>query len=145
MFNVASRPQILYGILGSPGQPPGLSHRSWALALCSFNVALCPQRQRPYGILESGSPGPNLDFHTAPELRSSVLLYVHRDPYGRLGSGSPGRPPRLSHSSVRALRPQRPLRKIRVGESRTATSTFTQLLSSVRQCCFTSTETLTED
>ena len=30
---------------------------------------------------------------------------------------------------------------IRDGESRTATSTFTQLLSSVLQCCFTSTET----
>ena len=30
----------------------------------------------------------------------SVLLYVHRDrPYGPLGTGSPGRPPRLSHSS----------------------------------------------
>ena len=30
---------------------------------------------------------------------SSVLLYVHRDPHGLLGPGSPGRPPRLSHSS----------------------------------------------
>ena len=32
------------------------------------------------------------------------------------------------------------IRTIRDGEPRTATSTFTQLLSSVLQCCFTSTE-----
>ena len=30
---------------------------------------------------------------------TSVLLYVHRDHNGLLGTGSPGRPPRLSHSS----------------------------------------------
>ena len=63
---------------------------------------------------------------------SMLLFYVHRNRTGLSGTGSPGRPPRLSHSSraltqVRsfsvALRPQRPYRTIRDGEPRTATST----------------------
>ena len=44
------------------------------------------------------------------------------------------------------LRPQMPVRTIRDGEPRKATSTFTQLLNSDMivqvQCCFTSTETI---
>ena len=58
-------------------------------------------------------------------------------PYGQLGTGSPGRPPRLSHSprvltadvfefSV-ALRLQRPYGLFGTGSHRTSTSTFTQI------------------
>ena len=57
-----------------------------------------------------------LSYERETEL-SSVLLYVHRD-VGSIRDGSPGRPPRLSHSSwalsrslfkfIFALRPQRP-------------------------------------
>ena len=48
-----------------------------------------------------GAQDGHLDFHTAPELccpAFSVALRPQR-PYGLLGTGSPGRPPRLSHSS----------------------------------------------
>ena len=64
----------------------------------------------------------HLDFHTVPELRNDVF--------------------KLNFSV--ALRPQRPYGLLGTREPRTATSTFTQLLSSgIRrvQCCFTSTET----
>ena len=58
-FNVALRPQRLYGLLGmvSPGRPPRLSHSSWALRTLSlpFSAALRPQRL--YGLLGTGSPG----------------------------------------------------------------------------------------
>ena len=48
-----------------------------------------------------GTQDSHLDFHTAPELWSrlvEVLLYVHRN-RRFIRDGSPGRPPRLSHSS----------------------------------------------
>ena len=95
----------------------------------SSSVALRPQK--PYNYGPRGAQDVHLDFHTAPELSSSMLLYVRtiRDweprtstqllgsvscssvqfnvllrpqrPYGLLGtSGSPGRPPRLSRSSL---------------------------------------------
>ena len=44
--------------------------------------------------------------------------------------GSPGRPPRLSHSSRTLIYVHRNRRLIRDGKPRTATSTFTQLLNS---------------
>ena len=61
-------------------------------------------------------------------------------PYGLLGTGSPGRPPRLSHSSrvlisvsaspsFMVLYVYRIVSLISNGEPGTATSTFTQLLS----------------
>ena len=57
------------------------------------------------GLLGTGAQDGHLNFHTAPELCKDVtdsvvevLLYVHRN--RRLfRDGSPGRPPRLSHSS----------------------------------------------
>ena len=98
-----------------------LLHFAWF----KFSVALRPQR--PQGLLETGSPG-----RRRPLSHSSVLLYVHRDrrrrgaqdghlqfytvhdvalrpqrPQGLLETGSPGRPPPISHNSV-LLYVQRP-------------------------------------
>ena len=57
------------------------------------------------GILGTGAQDGHLDFHTAPELSRTpvdfvveVLLYIHRN-RRYIRDGSPGRPPRLSHSS----------------------------------------------
>ena len=72
----------------------------------------------------------------------SMLLLRPQKSQGLFGSGSPGRPPRLSHSSW-ALTARRSfvqccftstetIRTIRYREPRTSTSTFTQLLSSDR-------------
>ena len=67
-FNVALRPQRPYGLLGtgSQGQPPRLSHSSWALTVCQFNVDLRPQR--PYRLLGTESPGRPPRLYTVPEL-----------------------------------------------------------------------------
>ena len=53
-----------------------------------------------------GDQDVHLDFHTAPERSADRELFKFNDgalrpqrPYGQLGMGSPGRPPRLSHSS----------------------------------------------
>ena len=50
-----------------------------------------------------GAQDDHVDFHTAPELcRSNVCFSVvlrPQKPSGLFGTGSPGRPPRLSHSS----------------------------------------------
>ena len=68
-----------------------------------------------------------------------MLLYCTQRLYGLLGSGNPGRSPRLLHRSSAltlfiqfnvALLYTETVRTIRVGEPRTATSTFTQFLSS---------------
>ena len=107
---------------------------------CASSGAVRPQRpngplvreeggavraQRPYGpLLGEGGAGGHLDFHTPPEFCPDARLF-----------------------SV-ALRPQRPYGPLGTGKPRTATSTFTQLLSSVSldcvqvQCCFTSTVTV---
>ena len=98
-------------------------------------------------IRDVGTQDVHLDFHTAPELwgenvafKFSVALRPQR-PYGLLGTGSPGRPPRLSHSTW-ALRREcgvqvqccftstETVRTIRDGKPWTSTSTFTQHLSS---------------
>ena len=55
------------------------------------------------GLLGMGALDVHLDFHTAPELCCKpvvveILLYVHRN-RRLIRDGSPGRPPRLSHSS----------------------------------------------
>ena len=89
-----------------------LSHDSWW-----WSVALRPQK---LGLFGTGAQDVHLDFHTAPELCMGrglveVLLYVHRN-CRFIRDGSPGCPPRLSHSSCAlasrefnvALRPQRP-------------------------------------
>ena len=64
-----------------------------------FSVALRLHRDRPQGAQKV-----HLNFHTAPELWRHcvgwVLLYVHRN-HMLIRDGSPGRPPRLSHSSWR--------------------------------------------
>ena len=78
-------------------------------------------------------------FQSTPRFGRSVLLYLHRDRVRNVRDGSPGRPPRLSRSSwgLNSMLSSMSLyvhrdrvRTIRDGEPRTATSTFTQLLSS---------------
>ena len=76
-FNFALRPQRPYG------WPPRLSHTSPHF----FNFALRPQR--PYGR------PPRLS-HTSPHFFNFALR--PQRPYGLLRTGSPGHPPRLSHS-----------------------------------------------
>ena len=76
----------------------------------------------------------------ALKFKFNVALRLQR-PYGLLGTGSPGRPPRLSHSSCALIFLHRSfvqccftstetMRSIRDGMPRTATSTLTKLLSS---------------
>ena len=90
--------------MGSPGSPPRLSHSSrtlwwqWVLVQCWFASHRDHKDDRRLGA-QNGY----LDSHTASELcGDSELKYnvngVHRDPYGLLGTDSPGRPPRFSHS-----------------------------------------------
>ena len=53
------------------------------------------------GLLGTAAQDGHLDFHTALSTTSmmvEVLLYVHRN-CRLIRDGSPGRPPRLSHSS----------------------------------------------
>ena len=107
------RDYSFYGLLGTGrGEPAQGIHLDFhtTTELCwscsSFSVALRPH----YGLLGTGERGPqdvHLDFHTTPELCWSCSSFGV------------------------ALRPQRPLGTIRDREPRTATSTFTQLLSSV--------------
>ena len=82
-----------------------------------------------------GAQEGHLDFHTAPELWSFSVALRPQKPSGLLGTGSPGGPPRLSHSSW-ALKFQsrftstETIRLIGDGKPRRATSTFSQVLSS---------------
>ena len=46
-----------------------------------------------------GAQDGHLDFHTAPELHVFYVALRPQRPQGLLGTGSPGRPPPLSHSS----------------------------------------------
>ena len=82
---------------------------------CNCNIATmfilftCFTSTETVGLLGTEAQDGHLDFHTAPELSHTpvdfvvveVLLYVHRN-CRCIKDGSPGRPPRLSHSS-RAL------------------------------------------
>ena len=83
----------------------------------------------------------HLDFHTAPDLWQAlfnVTLRPQRQP-GLLATGSPGRPPRLSHSSwPLTLRPQRQPGLLGPG---TATFSHSSCLTGLVQCYSTSTET----
>ena len=122
---VALRPQRPSGT-GSPGRPPRLSHssccftstetiRNWEprTATSTFTQILLLYVHRDHQ--ELGAQDGHLDFHTAP-----VALRPQRPS----GTGSPGRPPRLSHRSCCFTSTE----TIRNWEPRTATSTFTQLL-----------------
>ena len=67
-------------------------------------VECCFTSTETVGLLGTGAQDVHLHFHTAPELWFcpwwwwSVLLDVHRN-RRLIRDGSPGRPPRLSHSS----------------------------------------------
>ena len=135
--SIALRPQKPYRLLetGGPGRPPGLSPSS-NLSLSLFSIALRPQR--PYRLLETGGPGrpPGLSHSSNLSLSLVSIALRPQRPYGLLGTGNPGQPPRLSHSSWAPISLQccltstETVRCVRDGEPRTATSTFTQLLSS---------------
>ena len=65
---------------------------------CSFTSTEAIKTLRDWGALDG-----HLDFHAAPELlkaglKFNVALHLQR-PQGLLGAGSPGKPPRISHSS----------------------------------------------
>ena len=83
-------------------------------------VECCFTSTETVGLLGTGAQDVHLDFHTAPALRVvlsfNVALRPQR-PYGLLGTESPGRPPRLPHSSCPPCCP-------------------------LVQCCVTSTETV---
>ena len=93
---------------------------------------------------------PRTSTSTFTQLLSSVLQFCFTTTETMMtkqGRGTQDGQPQLSHSSWAlffsfALRPLRPWWLNRDGEPRTATSTVTQLLSSVLQFCFTTTETM---
>ena len=80
---------------GSPGRPPQLSHSSWAASYYHINHYLNPLQ--PCRCAHTG-------IHTYMQIRPTwpfccwALLYVHRN-HRLIRDGSPGRPPRFSHSS----------------------------------------------
>ena len=75
-----------------------------------------------------------VSFFSLHEFEFNVALRPQR-PYGQLETWSPGRPPRLSHSSGQVqcfFTSTETVRTMMNGEPRTSTSTFTQLLCSER-------------
>ena len=95
--------------------------------------------------LQPGGP-PLKELEKLTNTRFSVAWRPQK-PSGLLGTGSPGRPPRLSHRSWSLERLfsfqccftfTETVRLIRDGEPRTATSTFTQLLGSEQYATFSS-------
>ena len=95
---------------------------------CCFTATL----RTPPGLLGTGRPGrpPRLAHNSLAlsRLFSSVLRYVHRNRQAYLGWGAQD-----GHLNFR-FKSSDTIRLIRDGEARTATSTFTQLLSSA---CYT--------
>ena len=76
-----------------------------ALFFFFFRCCLTTTETIGPSVLGTGAQDGHLGFHTAPELCSLLLLlqmlpYDHRDHRTiSIRDGSPGRPPRLSHSS----------------------------------------------
>ena len=71
--------------------------KSFLLLKCCFTST------ETVGLLGTGAQDVHLNIHTVPELwekelEVEVLLYVHKN-RRLIRDGSPGRPPRLSHSS----------------------------------------------
>ena len=75
--------------------------------LLFLQTSLYDHRQRPYGLLGTGAQDGHLDFHTVPELCDTTVQCCF-----------------TSTETVRTIKD---------GESRTATSTFTQFLNSERR------------
>ena len=88
--------------------------------------------------------------HTHEPIQVSLLLYVHPQiPYGLLGTGSPGRPPRLSHgswaldcSSSMLLYVHRDHTDYSERGAHLDFHTAPELSTAPVQCCFMSTETI---
>ena len=84
--------------------------RSKITKTVSENQLLKPEAKKTVQLYESPAP---LNFYTVTACASEFIVALRPSrPYGLLGTGSPGRPPRLSHSSWAlffsiALRPQR--------------------------------------
>ena len=89
---------------------PTKSEQRSRCALCTicgfeFNAVLRPQRPCKPDYLGRGAQDGRFDFHTAPELCQSLVLlkccFTSTETRKRrfIRNGSPGRPPRLSHSS----------------------------------------------
>ena len=131
MLLYVQRPYGLSGT-GSPERPPRLSYWFWALF-----VQCCFTSIETVRTFRDGEPRTSTStFVLVLSSVRSMLLYVQR-PYGLSGTGSPGRPPRLSYWFW-ALFVQccftstETVRTFRDGEPRTSTSTFVLVLSSVR-------------
>ena len=66
---------------------------------CFLDQMFYVQRDHNHGLLRTGSHDGNLTFtQVLSSVDDEVLLYVHRN-CRLIRDGSPGRPPRLSHSS----------------------------------------------
>ena len=109
--------------------------------------SFCSTSTETVRIIRNGEPRTSTSTFTqllssGNGLFTSVSLYVHRDDKDySVGTGSPGRPPRLSHSTVQCCLTStetmrtifnvatESIRTVRDGEPRTSTSTFTQLRS----------------
>ena len=119
--------------------------RAARLDVVRFNVALLQRNHRAYQ--GRAAHDGHLHFHTAPGLCNYIswlkCRFTSTETLGLLGTGSPGRPPRLSHSPW-ALWPgdfmwfgstllyvQRNHRPYQGRAAQDGPSTFTQLLSSV--------------
>ena len=96
-FNVAGRPQRPYRVLGTgSGAQDGHLDFHYAQELCSSMLFTSTETTR---TIKDGEPRTATSTFTM--LKSSVLQCCLRPqkPQGLLRTGSPGRPPRLSHSS----------------------------------------------
>ena len=85
---------------GSPGRPPRLSHSSWTLGEGGWMVECCFTSTETVGLLGAGA-------------QDVQLLDVDRN-HRLIRDGSPGQPPRLSHSSWTLL----PFSSLRAGYGR---------------------------
>ena len=85
---------------GEPGTSTStFTHLLYSVLCLQFSVALRPQR--PYGLLGTGAQDVHLDFHT-PSVLCSVsavqCCFTSTETVRTIRDGSPGRPPRLSHT-----------------------------------------------
>ena len=131
-------PQGLLGT-GSPGRPPRLSHSHSPSALFSVVIVGCPHWETTR-LIRDVKPRTATSTFTFTQPLSSVQccnnLYVHTEkPQDLLGTWSPGRPPRLSHShGPWALKSGWPFRPLSVTFSAVSSAPSTRRKNVVNTC-----------